>query len=109
MSTDNPTEFDVMGLVIFDRADLPQVSTTATTISAGDTTLSRAEHPSLSYERLRDKAKEYYAIALAIRDAQASPELDRIMTLLKENSAHTHEEAREIALGMIKNGVTSGF
>lgn len=109
MSTENHTEFSVNGLVIFDLNDLPEVSVTPEAITAGGTTIARTSAASLSYDELRDRSQELYAIALAVRDMQSSPELDRMIALLKENSAHTDAESREIALAMVQSGVSGGF
>ena len=109
MPANNSTEFDVMGLVIFDRADLPEVTTSETTLSAGETIIQRSQMPSLSYEVLKARAMEAYALALTVRDLQSSPELERVMALLRENSAHTNEEARQIALKMVQSGVSFEF
>lgn len=111
MSTENPTEFNVNGLVIFDLNDLPEVTVNEDTITAGNTTIPRPGHTlanekSLSYEELREKAQELYAIALTVRDMGSSPELERMMAVIRENSDHTYEESRDIALAMIQGGVS---
>jgi hypothetical protein len=105
MSTDHPTEFNVSGLVIFDLNDLPEVTVESDRLIAGNTAIPRIGIK-LSYEELRDTAREYYALSLAIRDMDASPELDRMMTIVMENSDHSREEARTIALGMLGMGTT---
>lgn len=104
MSADNPTEFNVNGLVIFDLNDLPEVAVEEDRFTAGNTSVPRSG-ASLSYEELRDKAKELYAIALAVRDQHMSPEMELMMEVILANSDHNPEEAREIALGMLGNGV----
>lgn len=108
MSTDHPTEFDVAGLVIFDLADLPPVTVGADRLTAGNTTIPNLGIK-LTYDELRETAREYYALALAVRDQATSPELERMMTILMENSDHSAEEARTIALGMFERGASLGF
>jgi hypothetical protein len=105
MSTEHPTEINVTGLVIFDLNDLPPVSVTDDKITSGDTAISASNH-GLSYEDLRNTAREYYALALHVRDAEQSPELACMITVIRENSDHTHDEARQIALDMIAAGAT---
>jgi hypothetical protein len=105
MSTDHPTEFDVAGLVIFDLNDLPAVTAESDRFIAGNTAIPRSGS-NLSYEDLRETAREYYALALKVRDEATAPELERVMGVLMENSDHSREEARQIALGMLKMGAT---
>lgn len=105
MSTEHPTEINVTGLVIFDLNDLPPVTVSAEKITSGDTSIP-VLGSGLSYEDLRNTAREYYALALHIRDAQESPELAGMISLIRENSDHTHDEARNIALNMIAAGVS---
>jgi hypothetical protein len=105
MSTENHTEFSVNGLVIFDLNDLPEVTATADKITAGNTTIPRHD-TSLSYDELRNRSLELYAIALKVRDLGTSPELGRMIALIEETTDHSSDEAREIALEMLKNGAS---
>lgn len=104
MSTENPTEFNVNGLVIFDLNDLPEVTVEEDRFIAGNTTVPRTG-ATLSYEELKTKAQELYAIALIVRDQHMSPEMELMIEVILANSDHNAEEAREIALGMLGNGV----
>jgi hypothetical protein len=104
MSAEHPTEFNVNGLVIFDLNDLPEVTIEEDRFVAGNTTIPRTG-ASLSYEELKSKAQELYAIALAVRDQHMSPEMELMIEVILANSDHNAEEAREIALGMLGNGV----
>jgi hypothetical protein len=105
MSTDHPTEFDVAGLVIFDLNDLPAVTVESDRLIAGNTAIPRSGS-NLTYDELRETAREYYALALTVRDQATAPELERIMAVLMENSDHSREEARTIALGMLEMGAS---
>jgi hypothetical protein len=105
MTSEYPTEFNVNGLVIFDLADLPEVTVEDDRFVCGNTSLTRSG-ASLSYDELRIKAQELYSIAMTIRDLNISPEMERMITIILENTDHNREEAREIALGMLQNGVT---
>jgi hypothetical protein len=105
MSIENHTEFSVNGLVIFDLNDLPEVTVEADSITAGDTTIPR-HGASLSYEELRNRSQELYAIALKVRDMQTSPELGRMITLIESTTDHSGDEAREMALEMLQKGVS---
>jgi hypothetical protein len=104
MSAENHTDFDVNGLVIFDLADLPEVIVDDDSFVCGDTRIPRTG-TALSFEELRNKAQEIYAIALAVRDQHMSPEMELMIEVILANSDHNAEEAREIALGMLGNGV----
>jgi alkylhydroperoxidase/carboxymuconolactone decarboxylase family protein YurZ len=107
MSTENHTEFSVNGLVIFDLNDLPEVTVTNDKISAGETVISRTG-ARLSYDELRNRSQELYAIALKVRDLGTAPELGQMMAMIEANTDHSAEEIREIALQMVKNGVHLG-
>lgn len=105
MSSDHPTEFDVAGLVIFDLNDLPPVTVENDRLISGNTAIPNLGIK-LTYDELRQTAREYYALALTVRDQASAPELERIMAVLMENSDHSREEARTIALGMLQMGAS---
>lgn len=105
MSTENHTEFSVNGLVIFDLNDLPEVTVEDDKITAGNTTIPRSG-ADLSYEELRDRSQELYAIALYLRDDATSPEMSRMIAVIEAQTSHTGDEARQIALAMLQNGTS---
>lgn len=104
MPTEDHDEISVNGLVIFDLNDLPAVTVEGDKITAGETTISRAAR--LTFEELRQRSQELYSIALKIREMETSPQLALAISVIEEQTNHTGEEARNIAMAMLQNGVT---
>jgi len=104
MSSENPTEFSVNGLVIFDLNDLPEVTAENDKFICGDTVIPRTG-ATFAFEELRARSQELYAIALKVRELETSPQLALAITVIQNQTNHSEEEARKIALAMIANGV----